>query len=140
MLDDGLPCTSFQDVVIHLNEVVMSLRIATLSLFAAAWLATPAQAASATGAEILAAIAGNTVQGAMEASGPYAEFYAADGTIKGQGYGGAWTVEGDAMCFQYGTDPKTCWQVEIAGDQVTWIQDGKAQGTGTVVAGNPNNF
>ena len=101
----------------------------------------PAAAADMLTAEqIRAAIAGNTVQGSMEGSGAYAEFYQADGTIKGKDYTGVWSVEGDAMCFQYGADPKSCWQVAGEGDQVQWIKDGKVEGTGTVVAGNPNNF
>ncbi len=93
----------------------------------------------ATGAEITAAISDNTVQGSMTASGAYTEFYAADGTIKGDGYTGTWTVEGDSMCFSYGEAPD-CWNVRIDGETVTWVQDGADGGTGTIVAGNPNNF
>lgn len=93
-----------------------------------------------TGDQIRALVGGNTVQGAMEASGAYTEFYQADGTIKGKDYTGAWSVEGDTMCFQYGTDPKSCWQVVGEGDQVQWVKDGKVEGTGTVVKGNPNEF
>lgn len=93
----------------------------------------------ATGAEIVAAISGNTVQGSMTASGAYAEFYAEDGAIKGQGYTGTWAIEGDAMCFDYG-EGKECWNVRIDGEAVTWVQDGADGGTGTIVAGNPNNF
>jgi hypothetical protein len=93
----------------------------------------------AAGADITAAIAGNTVQGSMSASGAYTEFYAADGTIRGQGYTGTWTVEGDTMCFDYGQG-KDCWGVRIDGEAVTWVQNGADGGTGTIVAGNPNNF
>lgn len=93
----------------------------------------------AAGADITAAIADNTVQGSMSASGAYTEFYAADGTIRGQGYAGTWTVEGDTMCFDYGQG-KDCWGVRIDGETVTWVQDGVDGGTGTIVAGNPNNF
>jgi len=99
----------------------------------------PALAAS-TGDQIRAAIAGNTVQGNMDASGPYAEFYAADGAIKGKDYTGQWSVEGDAMCFVYQDTPKMCWNVEINGDQLRWIQNGASQGTGTIVHGNANGF
>jgi hypothetical protein len=94
----------------------------------------------ATGEAIRAAIAGNTVQGSMLATGVYTEFYADDGTIKGQGYEGAWRVEGDRMCFEYGQDPEACWQVGLVGDQVTWLKDGQADGTGMIVPGNPNGF
>ncbi|HXV25447.1 MAG TPA: hypothetical protein VED46_14445 [Alphaproteobacteria bacterium] len=101
----------------------------------------PASAEEAlTGEQIRALVGGNTVEGAMEASGAYSEFYQADGTIKGKDYTGAWSIEGDAMCFQYGTDPKSCWQVLGEGNQVQWVKDGNVEGTGTVVTGNPNNF
>lgn len=95
---------------------------------------------TATGEQISAAISGNTVQGSMVASGVYTEFYGADGVIKGKDYAGKWRVNGDAMCFQYGQDPEACWQVKLDGDQVTWVKNGKDDGTGTIVKGNPNNF
>jgi hypothetical protein len=113
------------------------IRLSVLALVA---LTAPAFAETlATGAEITAAISGNTVQGSMTASGAYTEFYAADGAIKGQGYTGTWTVEGDTMCFDYG-EGKDCWGVRIDGEAVTWVQDGADGGTGTIVAGNPNSF
>lgn len=95
--------------------------------------------ALATGAEISAVLSGNTVQGSMIDAGAYTEFYAADGTIKADGYTGTWTVDGDAMCFDYG-EGKDCWNVRIEGEAVTWVQDDVDGGTGTIVAGNPNNF
>lgn len=94
----------------------------------------------ATGEQIRAAITGNTVQGSMIDSGAYTEFYAAEGMIKGDGYTGAWTVEGDEMCFQYGDDPASCWGVRLTGDEVAWVKDGAVDGTGTIVAGNPNDY
>lgn len=96
--------------------------------------------AMATGEQITTAISGNTVQGSMMASGAYTEFYGADGVIKGKDYSGKWRVNGDTMCFQYGQDPEGCWQVKLDGNQVTWVKDGKDDGTGTIVTGNPNNF
>ncbi len=93
----------------------------------------------ATGAEITAAIAGNTVQGSMVDSGGYTEFYMADGTIKGKDYAGKWTIEGDTMCFAYDA-PATCFSVRLSGEAVTWVKDGADTGTGTIVAGNPNNY
>ena len=93
----------------------------------------------ATGAEITAAVAGNTVQGSMTASGAYTEFYAADGAIKGKDYTGTWTVEGDTMCFSYGEAPD-CWNVRLEGEAVTWVQNGVDGGSGSIIAGNPNNF
>jgi hypothetical protein len=96
--------------------------------------------AAATGHEIRAAIAGNTIQGNMDASGPYAEFYDANGAIKGKDYVGQWNVEGDLMCFVYPNTPKQCWNVDINGDQVRWIKNGASQGTGTIIRGNPNGL
>lgn len=115
-----------------------TLIIAAAALFAASGAAFAASAA--TGEQISAAISGNTVQGSMIASGAYTEFYGADGVIKGKDYTGKWRVNGDTMCFQYGQDPEACWQVKLDGDQVTWVKDGKDDGTGTIVKGNPNNF
>jgi hypothetical protein len=92
------------------------------------------------GEQIRTAISGNTVQGTMEGTGAYAEFYSNDGMIKADGYTGVWAVEGDAMCFQYGSDPKSCWEVIKDGDLIQWLKDGKIEGTGTLAPGNPNNF
>jgi hypothetical protein len=92
------------------------------------------------GEQIRAAISGNTVQGMMEGSGAYAEFYQNDGMIKADGYTGVWAIEGDAMCFQYGSDPKSCFEVVKDGDLIQWIKDGKIEGTGTLAPNNPNNY
>lgn len=103
-------------------------------------MAMPAAAALAKGEAIKAAISGNTVQGNRDSSGPYAEQYGADGVVHGKDYKAAWSVEGDTMCWVYEGAPKDCWSVELAGDQVKWVKDGKAQGTGTILPGNPSNF
>lgn len=111
-------------------------------VFACAFLLAAAGSAlaAATGDEIRAAISDNTVQGNMDASGPYSEYYQADGTIKGKDYTGKWSVENDAMCFEYEGTPKDCWNLEIDGDQVRWLKDGASTGTGTIVKGNANGF
>ena len=102
---------------------------------------SPAMAADQlSGVQIKQTVAGNTVQGSMEGTGAYAEFYQQDGTIKGEGYSGVWTIEGDEMCFQYGSDPKTCFDVVRDGDAIQWIKDGKVEGTGTLAPGNPLNY
>jgi hypothetical protein len=113
-------------------------RILALALSLAA---LPAFASDlATGEAIRAAVSGNTVQGGMTDTGAYTEFYAEDGTIKGQGYAGSWTIEGDTMCFRYGEDPAACWNARIEGERIVWIQDGAEKGDGTILKGNPNNF
>ena len=111
-----------------------------IALIAGLSIVPQAFAGSATGAEISAAITGNTVAGAMDASGAYTEFYAEGGVVHGKDYKAQWSVEGDTMCWVYEGTPKNCWNVEITGDTVTWVKDGKAQGSGKIVTGNPNNF
>jgi hypothetical protein len=106
-------------------------------------LAAPAMAMSqdlATGDQITAALTGNTVIGSMAASGAYTEFYAEDGKIRAADYEGAWTVQGDTMCFTYGDAAPTCWGVRLNGDQVTWVSDAADEGTGTILPGNPNGW
>lgn len=103
--------------------------------------ATPSFAQDlATGDQIRAAIIGNTVQGSMSASGGYTEFYAGDGTVRAADYTGRWAVKGDAMCFAYGDDPAICWGVRLSGNRVTWVVNGGDEGTGTILAGNPNGW
>lgn len=105
-----------------------------------ALIAAPALAADlASGDEISAAVTGNTITGGMSDGTAYAEFYDADGTIKADGYTGAWSIEGDAMCFDYG-EGKGCWGVAIDGDMVTWMNEGASEGTGTITSGNSNEF
>ena len=96
--------------------------------------------ALASGAEIKVAVSGNTVQGSLLASGDFTEFYRNDGTILAKDYDGSWLVKGDQMCFTYGEDPETCWGVELDGAQMIWMGEGGAEGTGTIISGNPNNF
>lgn len=108
--------------------------------FALCLAASPVAAqAPLTGPDIVALVSGNTVTGTMLASGGYTEFYAPDGTIRGKDYTGAWTVEGDTMCFAYGADPKTCLGVAVVGTEIRWLADGAVTGTGMLVPGNPNN-
>ena len=95
---------------------------------------------AASGEEIREAIAGNTVEGSMVDASDYTEFYAENGTIKGDGYTGKWTIEENQMCFKYGDDPASCYGVRLDGNQVIWLKDGEVDGTGTIVAGNPNDF
>lgn len=99
------------------------------------------------GDEIRAKVSDTTITGTMLPDVPYAEFYGADGTIKGATadgpYSGTWSIDGDTMCFDYG-DPATasCWGVAAEGDAtVHWLdKDGNVGGSGTVAAGNTNNF
>lgn len=124
----------------------MSIRIA--AWLSAALVAVPLLLLSAatfagdalTGDEIKASVSDSTVQGTMNDGMAYTEFYQADGTIKGKDYTGKWTIEGDSMCFIYGSDPKMCYQIRKAADGIEWMQDDKVLGTGTISKGNVNNF
>jgi hypothetical protein len=114
---------------------------ATLSLLALAGLAHGADLPPlATGAQLKQAVSGNTIEGSMDASGRYTEFYAKDGTVRGKDYKAKWSIEGDTMCWLYEGQPKDCWRAAVKGGNVKWVKDGKVQGTGTVVKGNPNKF
>ena len=109
-------------------------------LLALTLVASPAAAVEPlTGDEIRDAVSGKTVAGGMQATGPYTEFYAADGEIRGDGYTGSWTVESDAMCFDYGDGPD-CWNVGMSEGEILWIKDGAVLGTGRATDGNVNDF
>lgn len=106
--------------------------IATFALLAA----TPVFAAS-TGAEIKAALVGNTFQGGM-GGGAYASYFAEDGSYKDKTGGGKYTIEGDAVCYP-GTD-FGCYRATIKGDTLEWSKDGKSEGSGSILKGNPLNL
>jgi len=110
----------------------------------AAFVSAPAFAADplrvASGAELRKSLSGNTVEGSMEATGRYSEFYAPDGTVRSKDYRARWSVEGDAMCWVYDGAPKDCWQAAIKGSQLYWIKGGKRLGSGTLLPGNPNRY
>jgi hypothetical protein len=116
--------------------------LARLALVLTLCTALPASAQNlATGAEIKAAIAGNTVQGAMTTGADaYTEFYAEDGAIKAKDYSGRWVIDGDTMCFTYDKPEAECWGAVIQGDMIMWKKDGKDDGMGTILKGNPNKF
>lgn len=90
--------------------------------------------ASSTGAEIKAALVGNTFQGGM-GGGAYAGYFAPDGAYKDASGGGKYTIEGDAVCYP-GSD-FGCYGATISGDKLEWTKDGKSEGTGTILKGNP---
>jgi hypothetical protein len=110
------------------------------------FLSAPAAGAAEmlNGDQIREALVGNTFSGLMEASeggpSPYAEYYDPDGTIRGEGYSGHWTIEGDTMCLAYEQSPKACWQLGTEGDEVQWILNGNVEGSGKIAPGNPNSF
>ena len=94
-----------------------------------------------TAAEISAAVSDHTYQGSMSAAeSGFAEYYAPDGTIRGDGYSGEWRAEAGAMCFQYGDKPERCFEVTINGPSMVMYKDGKIDGNGMLIEGNPLGF
>lgn len=100
---------------------------------------TLATAQALTAESISEAVSNRTYQGSMTADA-FAEFYAEDGTIKGDGYTGKWRAEEDTMCFQYGENSEECWGVIINGPSMTLLKDGKVDGSGMLIDGNPLDF
>jgi len=102
--------------------------------------ASAEQTPLASGQQLKNAITDNTVQGSMDGSGRYTEFYAKDGTVRSKDYKAKWSIEGDQMCWVYEGQPKDCWRASIKGNNIKWVKDGKAQGDGTIVKGNTNRY
>jgi hypothetical protein len=100
----------------------------------------PVVAQDLKGPEIAATVSGKTILGDMLDGGGYAEFYEADGTIRGDGYTGVWTVEGNTMCFAYDGESAGCFGIRLNGETLAWIVDGEVTGTGTIVEGNVNGW
>lgn len=91
--------------------------------------------------EVQANVSDHTYQGSMSVAGSgFAEYYASDGSIKADGYSGAWRAEDGAMCFQYGDKPERCFEVKFHGPSMEMYKDGKLDGNGMLIEGNPNNF
>lgn len=127
----------------------MSMNRRIVLFFSAAALAAPLLFAATvsfaddmlTGDQIKSTVSNMTVEGKMNDGMAYSEFYGADGTIKGKDYTGKWTVEGNEMCFVYGTDPKkSCYGIKKAAMGIQWVEDGKVEGDGTVSQGNIRNY
>jgi hypothetical protein len=102
----------------------------------------PAYANDAPSAEeVKASVSDHTYQGSMSTAGSgFAEYYAPDGSIIADGYSGAWRAEDGAMCFQYGDKPEGCFEVKFHGPSMEMYKDGKLDGNGMLIEGNPNDF
>ena len=91
--------------------------------------------------EVQASVSDHTYQGSMSVAGSgFAEYYAPDGSIKADGYSGVWRAEEGAMCFQYGDKPERCFEVRFHGPSMEMHKDGKLEGNGMLIEGNPNDF
>ena len=118
------------------------MRITIASILALAAIPAIAEIEPSTGAEIEAAIAGNTVDTEIDGAGSSLDYFAEDGEMRNADETDAtwsWTIEDDALCmdFDNGTD---CWELAIAGDNITWLREGTPAGTGEIRAGNPEGL
>lgn len=117
----------------------LSARVALLPVLALL-AAAPALAQSGPSAdEIAEAIRDKTYQGSMTADA-FAEYYAADGTVRGKGYTGKWRAGDGELCLAYGDAAEECWDVTINGPAMTLMQGGEVDGSGMLVDGNPLDF
>jgi len=95
-----------------------------------------AAADALSAADIAAAIGDRTYQGSMTADA-FAEYYAKDGSVRGDGYMGTWRAEDDRLCLAYEGAEEQCWGVQINGPAMTLFIDGEVDGSGMLVDGNP---
>ena len=114
---------------------------ASAALALAVLIGAPLQAADApTAQEITDAVSDHTYQGSMSVGGSgFAEYYAADGSIRGVDYSGKWRTEDGVMCFNYGEDDR-CFEVTLDGPSMVMLKDGKIDGNGMLTPGNPQGF
>ena len=104
-------------------------------------LGAPASAGDAPSAqEISDAVSDHTYQGSMSSGGSgFSEYYAPDGAIRGADYTGNWRTEDGIMCFNYGEGDR-CFGVTLDGPSMVMYKDGKIDGNGMLVPGNPQGF
>lgn len=120
----------------------LSILTAASAVLALATIPLAVQAEDApTADEVSAAVSDHTYQGSMNvADSGFAEYYADDGTIRGDGYAGKWRTEDGSMCFQYGDKPESCFDVRFNGPSMEMYKDGALDGNGMLIRGNPSNF
>jgi tetratricopeptide (TPR) repeat protein len=94
-----------------------------------------------TGDEIMSVFEGNSSDGSMGGSGPYREYYASGGAIRGKGFRGTWWVDGDRFCTAYPGLQTRCYRVrKLGGSHIAWERDGAVVGAGRIVKGNPHRL
>lgn len=93
-----------------------------------------------TAQEIADAVSDHTYQGSMSSGGSgFSEYYAADGSIRGADYTGTWRTEDGVMCFNYGKGDR-CFGITLDGPSMVMLKDGKIDGNGMLIKGNPQEF
>ncbi|MGR3271304.1 hypothetical protein DU478_04790 [Thalassococcus profundi] len=90
-------------------------------------------ALAATQDELRAALVGNTFQGDMGGGG-YSSYFAEDGTYYDASGSGVYEITDEGVCY-----PDTdfgCYQANIDGTSLEWIQDGESAGSGEILDGD----
>lgn len=116
-----------------------------LSVSGAAAAAAPR--ALSTDDQLREVLAGNTISGKSDTKS-YVEYLSPDGRLLGEEpegrYTGRWMTAKGQICFSYDLEEGRvttwdCAQVEIEGNQLTWIDQGE-RSHATLAAGNPNRL
>jgi hypothetical protein len=131
-----------------MRRVRFALTIAALAAFA-----TPATAADwgdMTGAELRAALSGNTVTGRHDDGMPYSEWHAPDGRVFGHNNResvdqGCWDIRGNQVCYYYAGGSITgefCWEfrkVTTNGYRLKLMnRPSRTEAAGLLQMGNPH--
>ena len=76
-----------------------------------------------------------------EGSGPFREYYAPDGSIRGHDEKANWAIEGDTICMEYESEGQNCFSVRRLADATYALEsDGRVDGYFKVAEGNPFEF
>lgn len=136
-----------QDTVIHIRKdaVTVPKEEADALFEVETTVASGKKVALLTGQGINSMIVGHSLKG-FARGGWWTEYYAPDGTIRGQWRGtrylAKWSVEGKKMCFHYAERNNYCLMYSVVGDEVFFYQP---DGTGgrkafKLLAGNPSGL
>jgi tetratricopeptide (TPR) repeat protein len=94
-----------------------------------------------TGGEIMRSFEASSSDGSMSGSGPYREYYASGGQIRGRSFRGTWWVDGAQFCAAYAGRQSRCYRVrKLGGPHIAWEREGTVVGTGRIVRGNPHGL
>ena len=126
---------------------------ATTSPNASDTAANPSTSVTASGervppSQLSAVVSDRTFTGSND-DVPYTEYYAADGTLRGEEggetYSGTWAVVGDELCFTYpdeagGETQVDCYAVYRDGDEIAWVDREGNVTVATWEEGNPKDL
>lgn len=120
---------------------------------ASATAGSPSASVTAPGERVLftdlaAVVSDRTFTGTFDGV-PYAEYYAPNGTLRGEedgeAYTGTWAVVGDELCFTYpdaagGPAEVDCYEAYRDGEEITWVDREGNVTAATWEEGNPRGL